>query len=122
MPAKKKNEKRNNSQQKNKKANLKKINYNVFGIDLSSEEMFIVIVDKGVRSFSTFTRGLEEASCYLKLEGIEKIVMEATGIYWIPVYEHFEKEITERNIFLVLARHYKCGNNISLCKNIATKK
>jgi len=92
MPAKKKNEKRNNSQQKNKKANLKKINYNVSGIDLSSEEMFIAIVDKGVRRFSTFTRGLEEASCYLKLEGIEKIVMEATGIYWIPVYEHFEKE------------------------------
>jgi len=39
---------------------------------LSSEEMFIAIVDKGVRRFSTFTRGLEEASCYLKLEGIEK--------------------------------------------------
>ena len=92
MPAKKKNERRNISQQKNKKANLKKINYNVSGIDLSSEEMFVAIVDKGVRKFSTFTRGLEEASCYLKLEGIEKIVMEATGIYWIPVYEHFEKE------------------------------
>jgi transposase len=92
MPTKKKNEKRNNSQQKNKKANLKKINYNVSGIDLSSEEMFAAIIDKGVRRFSTFTRGLEEASCYLKLEGIEKIVMEATGIYWIPVYEHFEKE------------------------------
>jgi len=63
------------------------------GLNLQrSEEMFIAIVDKGVRRFSTFTRGLEEASCYLKLEGIEKIVMEATGIYWIPVYEHFEKE------------------------------
>ena len=49
-------------------------------------------MDKGVRKFSTFTRGLEEASKYLKLEGIEKIVMEATGIYWVPVYEHFEKE------------------------------
>jgi hypothetical protein len=33
MPAKKKNERRNNSQQKNKKANLKKINYNVSGIE-----------------------------------------------------------------------------------------
>ena len=84
--------KRKSAQQQNKKANLKKINYNVSGIDLGSEEMFAAIVDKGVRRFSTFTRGLEEASCYLKFEGIEKIVMEATGIYWIPVYEHFEKE------------------------------
>jgi transposase len=91
MPVKK-NGRRNNSLQKKKKANLKKINYNVSGIDLSSEEMFAAIVDKGVRKFSTFTRGLEEASYYLKCEGIEKIVMEATGIYWIPVYEHFEKE------------------------------
>lgn len=84
--------KRKSAQQQNKKANLKKINYNVSGIDLGSEEMFAAIVDKGVRRFSTFTRGLEEASSYLKFEGIEKIVMEATGIYWIPVYEHFEKE------------------------------
>ena len=89
MPVKKKDGRRNNSQQK---ANLKKINYNVSGIDLGSEEMFIAIVDKGVQKFSFFTRGLEETSGYLKLEGVEKVVMEATGIYWIPVYEHFEKE------------------------------
>ena len=55
---------------------MKKINYNVSGIDLSSEEMFAAIVDKGVRKFTTLTRGLEEASCYLKEEGIEKIVMK----------------------------------------------
>lgn len=73
-----------------KKAVLKKINYNVAGIDLGSEEMFIAIIEKGVRKFSTFTNGIEEASEYLKSEGIKKIVMEATGIYWIPVYEYLE--------------------------------
>jgi len=92
MQTKTKNGSVNSQEQKKRKANLRKINYNVSGIDLGSEEMFAAIVDKGVRNFSTFTRGLEEASCYLKGEGIEKIVMEATGIYWIPVYEHFEKE------------------------------
>ena len=51
--------KRKSAQQQNKKANLKKINYNVSGIDLGSEEMFAAIVDKGVRKFSTFTRGLK---------------------------------------------------------------
>jgi len=80
------------AKKKKKKANLKKINYKVSGIDLGSEEMFIATVEKEVQKFSTFTKGLEAAEKYLKQEGIEKIVMEATGIYWIPVYEHFEKE------------------------------
>lgn len=76
----------------NQRAVLNKINYNVAGIDLSSEDMFIAVIEKNVRQFSTFTKGLEDAALYLKSEGIEKIVMEATGVYWIPVFEHFEKQ------------------------------
>lgn len=77
---------------KAKKAVLKKINYFVAGIDLSSQDMYIAIVEKNVRTFSTFTVGLKQAAQYLKAENIQKIVMEATGIYWIPVFEYFEKE------------------------------
>jgi hypothetical protein len=65
----------------NKKAVLKRINYNVAGIDLRSEDMFIAVIEKNVCQFSTFTKGLEDAAVYLKSEGIEKIVMEATGVY-----------------------------------------
>lgn len=54
--------------------------------------MFIAIIEKEVRKFSTFTKGIEEASEYLKSEGIKKIVMEATGVYWIPIYEYLEKK------------------------------
>ena len=97
--------KKNSQKQSKLKANLRKINYKVSGIDLSSEEMFVATVDKAVCKFSTFTRGLEEATCYLKQEKIEKIVMEATGIYWIPVYEHFEKEGFE--VCLVNGAHAK---------------
>ena len=97
--------KKNSQKQSKLKANLRKINYMVSGIDLSSEEMFVATVDKAVCKFSTFTRGLEEATCYLKQEKIEKIVMEATGIYWIPVYEHFEKEGFE--LCLVNGAHAK---------------
>jgi len=85
---------------KNQKAVLKKINYNVSGIDLSSEDMFIAVIDKDVKRFSAFTNGLEAAAKYLESERIEKIVMEATGVYWIPVYEYFEKK--GFNISLVL--------------------
>jgi transposase len=76
---------------KPQEAVLKKINYQVAGIDLGPEEMFIAIIDKEVRKFSTFTKGLEDAAEYLKKERIEKVVMEATGVYWIPVYEYLEK-------------------------------
>jgi transposase len=90
---------------KNEKAVLKKINYNVAGIDLGSEEMFIAVIEKDVRKFSTFTYGLEKAAGYLKSEGIEKIVMEATGVYWIPVYEYLEKK--GFNLSLVNGAHAK---------------
>jgi len=96
---------KNDSLTKSQKAVLKKINYNVSGIDLSSEDMYIAIIDKDVQVFSTFTSGLKMASDYLKSEKIEKIVMEATGIYWIPVFEHFEKEGFE--IALVNGAHAK---------------
>jgi len=77
---------------KEQKASLKKINYKVAGIDLGSEELFIAVIDKTVQKFPTFTRGLESASEYLKSESIEKVVMEATGVYWIPVFEYLERQ------------------------------
>ena len=90
---------------KNQRAVLNRINYNVAGIDLSSEDMFIAVIEKNVCQFSTFTKGLEDAAVYLKSEGIEKIVMEATGVYWIPVFEYFEKQ--GFNINLVNGAHAK---------------
>ena len=58
MSAQQKQESNKTAQQRKRcKANLKKINYNVSGIDLSSEDMFIAIVDEDVRRFTTFTRG-----------------------------------------------------------------
>jgi transposase len=90
---------------KNQKAVLNKINYNVAGIDLSSEDMFIAVIGKNVRQFTTFTKGLEDAAVYLKAEHIEKIVMEATGVYWIPIFEYFEKQ--GFNISLVNGAHAK---------------
>ncbi len=94
-----------NSSLRNKKAVLSKINYNVAGIDLSSEDMFIAVIEKNVRRFTTFTNGLEDAALYLESEGIEKLIMEATGVYWIPVYEYFEGK--GFNISLVNGAHAK---------------
>ena len=97
--------KKNTPPSKAQKAVLKKINYNVAGIDLGSEEMFVAVIDKQVQKISTFTSGLEQAAVYLKSEGVEKIVMEATGVYWIPVFEFLESK--DFQISLVNGAHAK---------------
>jgi len=67
--------KRKNSQQQNKKTNLKKINYNVSGIDLGSKEMFAAIVDKGVRRVTTFTN----IKVFEKMENLGIITSQKIG-------------------------------------------
>lgn len=54
----------------------------VEGADLRSE----------VRSFGATTRGLEELAAWLGEVGITEVVMEATGVYWIPVWNVLEEQ------------------------------
>jgi transposase len=60
---------------------------------------------KQVRSFATFNDDLELMADWLEAEQVTKLVMEATGQYWKPVWYVLE----ERNFELVLvnARHVK---------------
>jgi len=44
------------------------------------------------RHFSTMTRGLREMSAWLAGLGVEAIAMEATGVYWKPVWNILEAE------------------------------
>jgi hypothetical protein len=41
-----------------------------------------------VRTFQTFTSGLEALAEWLAAEGVTQVVMEATGQYWKPVVRH----------------------------------
>jgi hypothetical protein len=41
-----------------------------------------------VRTFPTFTSGLEALADWLQTEGVTQVVMEATGQYWKPVVRH----------------------------------
>jgi transposase len=43
-----------------------------------------------IRTFSTMTLDLEKLKNWLLEEGCEKIAMESTGIYWIPVFNVLE--------------------------------
>ena len=75
---------------KSKKAVLERIKLQAAGIDIGSEMIFIAILGQVVRSFTTYTSGIREAVNYLKEHRITSVAMEATGIYWFPVYEAIE--------------------------------
>jgi transposase len=63
------------------------------GLDVHKETVFagVRVVQGGettehVESFSTTTKGLLELSEYLSGHGVTHVVMEATGVYWRPVW------------------------------------
>ena len=56
-----------------------------------------------VRTFPTFTSGLEALAGWLAAEGVTRVVMEATGQYWKPIWYVLEERGFE--LLLVNARH-----------------
>lgn len=78
---------------------LKKIRQNAAGIDIGSEKVFVAIEGQEVRSFATFTSSLYQAVEYLQQQNIETVAMEATGVYWIALYDMLEQVGLE--VFLV---------------------
>ena len=60
------------------------------GIDIGAKNIFVAIEGKKVRSFETFTESFQQATSYLLENRIETVAMEATGVYWIILYEMLE--------------------------------
>jgi transposase len=85
------------------------VNPNAAGLDVGSEEMWAAVpADRDpqpVRVFGTFTPDLYALADWLEACGIETVVMESTGVYWIPVYEILEARGFQ--VQVVNARHVK---------------
>jgi Transposase len=56
-----------------------------------------------VRSFKTFTTDLHHLADWLQICQVTSVAMEATGVYWIPIYEILEARGIA--VHLVNARH-----------------
>jgi transposase len=56
------------------------------GVDVGSERMHVSIGGGPPRVFETFTRGLNALRDWLVEEGVRTVAMEATGVYWLPLY------------------------------------
>jgi transposase len=69
---------------------LEKILKNAAGIDIGSEKVFVAVEGQPVKSFRTFTSTYKELGMYLREQGIERVAMEATGIYWVTLYDILE--------------------------------
>jgi len=57
-----------------------------------------------VRAFSTFTHDLLEMAEWLKREGVTHVAMEATGVYWRPIWAVLEDQFEQ---MLVNPQHMK---------------
>ncbi len=73
---------------------LDRINPNAAGIDCGSAEHYVAVPpDRSpcpVHAFGTFTSDLMRLADWLVACGVTSAAMEATGVYWIPVYEMLE--------------------------------
>ena len=79
------------------------------GRDMGSEEIVVAVPrdrdSQPIRVFPTFTTDLHALVAWLIACGIDTVVVESTGVFWIPIYELLEAAgITP---FLVNARHVK---------------
>lgn len=70
---------------------LSKIFPNSAGIDIGSEKVYVSVEDQPVRNFKTFTASYRELGFYLKACKITHVAMEATGIYWVTLYDILEE-------------------------------
>ena len=79
------------------------------GIDVGNSEHYVAIApDKSadpVRRFGCYTADLRDLAQFLKGHGIVTVVMQSTGVYWIPLYDVLEEAGFE--VYLVNARDTK---------------
>jgi transposase len=79
---------------------MKVLNRRCAGLDVHKDEVVACVRRSGgesgheVRRFATVTPGLLELSDWLSASGVTHVAMEATGVYWKPVWHvlegHFE--------------------------------
>lgn len=71
------------------------VNHDAAGIDAGSEEHWVSVPEdrdeQPVRKFGTFTEDLHALADWLIKCRIKTVAIEATGVYWIPLFEVLEE-------------------------------
>ena len=76
-------------------AGLAQLNLNAAGIDVGASSHFVAVPadrsEQSVREFEAFTADLYRLADWLAESGVETVVMESTGVYWIPLFGLLEE-------------------------------
>jgi transposase len=90
---------------------MKVVNRRCAGLDVHKDEVVACVRVAGrgepsreVRRFSTTTRGLLELADWLEASGVKQVAMEATGVYWKPVWHVLEERF---QLILANAAHVR---------------
>lgn len=70
----------------------RKIHPHAAGIDIGSEKVFVAVEGLEVSNYRTFTIDFGRLVADLVANGVETVAMEATGVYWKPVWHVLEDE------------------------------
>jgi transposase len=69
---------------------FEQVNEAAAGIDIGSEKVFVSIDGNTVEHFGTYTAEYHRCISYLQRCNIQRVAMEATGIYWVALYHLLE--------------------------------
>ncbi len=76
-------------------AELSRLNLNSAGIDVGATSHFVAVpadrAEQPVQEFEAFTADLYRLADWLAECGVETVVMESTGVYWIPLFGVLEE-------------------------------
>jgi transposase len=88
---------------------LERLHPDAAGIDCGSAEHFVAVPPDrdavAVRSFPTFTADLQRLADWLTACRVTHVAMEATGVYWIPIFEILDAR--GFHVILVNAQHVR---------------
>ena len=84
---------------------MEKIRMNSCGIDIGAQRVFVAVEGQPVTSYLTFTEDFRLVISYLKGHNVGSVAMEATGVYWIILYEMLVE--AEFDVWLVDGRQTK---------------
>lgn len=71
---------------------FQKIHEKAAGIDIGSDKVFVSPDGVEVKVYNTFTDSLLQCSRDLKALGVRTVAMEATGVYWVVLYDVLEQD------------------------------
>ena len=76
-------------------AELSQVNLNAAGIDVGATSHYVAVsadrAEPPVREFEAFTADLYRLADWLAECGVETVVMESTGVYWLPLFGVLEE-------------------------------